>query len=275
MHGYGTVKKFNRGCWKVCRLSNYSTVCRSKSKKGTVNDKKLLNNLYRARASVFELIMCNEWEYWCTFTIDQSKFDRFDLKTYYAAFSQFIRNQNKKESSNIKYIFVPEKHKNGAWHIHGCISGIAPDQMKVNSMGYLTWTKYQEKFGFISMSAIKNIEAVAKYTMKYMTKEAAKNVTELGQHIFYASKGLKRAEETYKGQITLKRVDIKYDYVEVSWCKSEREVNSIVEAGYLKETYDNSTAANILHLLDEKAAIILGGVRGPASEASEPQPLDG
>ena len=40
------------------------------------NDSKLANNLSRAKSKIFELSLCNKWEYFVTFTFDSSKRNR-------------------------------------------------------------------------------------------------------------------------------------------------------------------------------------------------------
>ena len=82
----------------------------------------------RARSVVFQLALCNDWDYFITCTIDGAKYDRYDLKKFYTDFSQWIRDFRKKYSCRIEYFFVPELHENGAWHLHGMIRGI-PDSM--------------------------------------------------------------------------------------------------------------------------------------------------
>lgn len=183
-----------------CRIAGLEDIKSSYQKKYTVNSEKLNCNLSRAKSRVFELAMCNKWDYWCTFTISQEKYNRYDLQTYFKHLSEFIHNQNKRRVSKIKYLFIPEMHKDGAWHIHGFISGIPDNEIIINRNGYKTWSKYQDRFGFMSMSEIKDIDKCSSYALKYMTKDISKNVTELGAHLYYASQKLNVAKVLYRGQ---------------------------------------------------------------------------
>ena len=90
-------------------------------------------------------------------------------------------------------------HQDGAWHIHGFIMGLSENDIVVNDNGYLTWKQYNNKFGFMSMSKIEDLERCSSYALKYMTKDASKNVSELGNHLYYASQKLNVAERIYKG----------------------------------------------------------------------------
>ena len=84
-----------------------------------------LSNILRARKTLDELGNCNEWDYFVTLTVDPGKYDRFDLKSFYKAFSSFKRHLGFRFS----YVFVPEQHKDGAWHLHGLISGLPIEQL--------------------------------------------------------------------------------------------------------------------------------------------------
>ena len=174
---------------------------REHKKKCSANGEKLNNNLSRARSTIKELALCNPWDYFVTFTIDKSKHDRFNLDEYIKAVSEFIHTYNKRlpDEYKVKYLLVPEKHKNGAWHMHGFVKGIAPKDLYTNSYGYLTWRQYEEKFGFISMDVIRDKERAASYIQKYIAKDLDNNVTELNRHLYYCSKGLERADVIYRG----------------------------------------------------------------------------
>lgn len=222
----GTVKQL--GDYKikvthmsVCRMAGYEPVEDNPKNKividtessedkqatinNTVNTKKLTNNLTRAKSKINELALCNPWDFFVTFTIDPTKYDRYDLKSYYKDFSELIHNLNKyrTDENKIKYLFIPEMHKDGAWHIHGLLHGLHDDDLTVNKNGYLSWKKYEEKFGYISLSYVNDKERVASYIVKYITKDMEKNVTELGYHLYYASKGLKKAKLLYRGPLSL------------------------------------------------------------------------
>ena len=164
------------------------------------NEEKLMNNIARARTKIFEYAMCNEFDFFVTMTLDPKKYDRFDLPQFQKDLSQFVRNYRRKYGTEIQYLFIPEKHENGAWHIHGLVKGDIVD-LCVNEHGYLDWHAYSQKFGYISLDAIRDKERCAKYITKYVSKDIDKNVTALGAHLYYASRGLKVAETLYARDI--------------------------------------------------------------------------
>lgn len=183
------------------------------------NDEKLLNNLSRAKARIFELAACNSWDYFVTLTLS-SEYDRENLPLYRKRFTQWVRDQ-RKHGQDIKYLLVPELHKNGAWHLHGFISGVsdvvpfADDDIgntetdinvkkwkadDLNSKGYLNWKPYCKKFGYCSLAPVKDSMRAARYATKYITKEQSSDVLALGQHLFYASIGLDGAKVVQIGK---------------------------------------------------------------------------
>lgn len=179
---------------------------RVRIKKGSVNTNKLDNNIARSKSKIQELALCNGWDYFCTFTINKDKYDRYDFKTYYSDLSKFIANYNRscKPEEQVKYIFVPEMHKDGAWHIHGFLKGIRGGDLYINKHGYLGWKQYEKKFGYISFSQIKDVDRCANYILKYITKDSSKNISELGLHLYYASKKLLTGETIFRGSLNLK-----------------------------------------------------------------------
>lgn len=202
------VKKYGQNTVKIiqmesCRKSGFEEITTT-TKKGTKNTEKLSNNITRAKTNIREYALCNDWDFWCTFTINPQKYDRYHLDEYIKHFTKFIQNYNRRREEHIKYLFIPERHKDGAWHIHGFISGIEEKDIYTNKYGYFTWKQYEEKFGFISMTKLdKDIDKLASYCLKYMSKDLEKSVQDLNAHLYYCSKGLKKAEVLYKGHAIL------------------------------------------------------------------------
>ena len=114
-------------------------------------------------------------------------------------------------------MFVPELHKDGAWHMHGMIYGLSNDDLTLNDNGYYTWQKYNDKFGFMSIDKVQDIDRLSSYILKYITKDVEKSVSELGAHLYYASKGLAKAELVYRGHAYL-HCDYDYEHPD-GYCK--------------------------------------------------------
>lgn len=177
------------------------------------NTQKLENNLSRAKSRVYEIALCNDFEWFVTLTLSPEKYDRYNLDAYKKDLGKFINNYNQRKGKDypVKYLLIPEMHKDGAWHMHGLLSGINPSDLEVNAHGYMDWKSYSKKFGFISMSKINDKIACAKYITKYVTKELG-NV-EMNKQCYMCSKGLNRSELLARSRFDLEGID--WDYEEV------------------------------------------------------------
>lgn len=205
-------------------------------------EKKLANNIIRAKAHIYELAICNDWDYFCTFTIDKTKYDRYDLRKFHIDFTRMIRNLNRKDGYNIKYLLIPEMHKDGAWHMHGLLSGLPDQEVRafdkkehlplyiieklINNESIFSWSRYQNKFGFCDLENIKDIHKVSAYITKYISKELSNTITECNAHMYYASQKLKRAEVVERGFLEDNETDgfeyqFENDYVKTAWITEE------------------------------------------------------
>lgn len=186
----------------------YKIVKHKFSKKGSVyhvrnrrpNSTKFSTSISRARSSCLDILLSNDWSYFLTCTLSPKKGDRFDLDSFHKKLAQFIRNQSKKYNQKFEYLLIPEPHQDGAYHFHGVLNcplsalsrfdGNVP--LKLKTGDFWNWTDYQNSFGFCSLSPIRDSYACALYVLKYITKNTQYRKEDFGQHLFYASQGLKR-----------------------------------------------------------------------------------
>ena len=206
------------------------------SSKGSVNENKLECNIARAKSKIFELAMCNNWQWFFTITLDPGKYDRKDLEKFRKDFSQFIRDYNKKRELKIKYLVIPEEHSKGGWHMHGFLMGLEPSELRLfgqnerlpyyildklkKGFKIYEWESYRKKFGFNNFEFIKNQKACSHYVTKYITKDLVRTVKESGAHLYYCSQGLNRAKEIKRGSF---KTGVNFtwqfenDYIATSW----------------------------------------------------------
>lgn len=78
-------------------------------------------SLRRSKSTVKDIIQSNSWDLWCTFTFNQAKVNRYDMSACKAKMSNWLFNQHK-HSPHLKYIIVPELHKDGALHFHALLA---------------------------------------------------------------------------------------------------------------------------------------------------------
>ncbi|MEG1971596.1 MAG: hypothetical protein RR315_00450 [Oscillospiraceae bacterium] len=218
---YTVIKKFSDNYYSVTQMKHripetfpigFKRECKS-------YDDKLDESLVRSRTRIFELAICNPWEYFGTMTVNGNGYDRFDLNTFYSDFAKFINNVNFTYGLNIKYLLVPEMHKDGAWHMHGMYMNLPIYLMRLFTLkeylpiklrnrivqGYevFEWVSYSKKFGYNWFERIRNPEACCKYFTKYITKDIAKCVQACNANIYYCSQGLKRPTVIMEGDFNL------------------------------------------------------------------------
>lgn len=186
-------------------------------------DTKLDNSISRTRSRVFELALCNAWEYFVTLTLSPAKYDRMNLPAFRRDLSQWIRNQRRLHHIDFCYLLIPEMHQDGAWHMHGLVSGLRADAFEFNAQGFLDYPPYRDKFGYISLSHVRSHERVARYITKYISKDFAARAADLGAHLYYASRGLAGAELLDRGFLHLPdsfKSDYQNDFVKIFWLDS-------------------------------------------------------
>lgn len=221
----------NIGCSEYTPLSRLCTLDDVRKSENA----RFSQSISRTKSRVFELAACNEFQHFCTFTQDEKLRDRFDLSEFRKDFAQLVRNINRGRETKIKYLLIPEKHKNGAWHMHGLLSGLQPDDLRPFELteniperlkkmirggtAVYDWTRYRRAFGYFTCTEIESREACAKYVTKYISKDLQKTVREGGEHLFFASQGLKGRQTLIKNcadPCPVEKWDFENDFIRIS-----------------------------------------------------------
>lgn len=195
-HDYWNIYKFGDS-YKITYVKHGNRPSAGGYKaKGNEAEGRFSQSISRTKNRIFELAACNEFRFFCTFTIDEKKHDRYDLSLFRKDFAQFIRNLNRgrDDDHKIKYLVVPEQHKDGAWHFHGLLLGLTENDLKTNEFGYYDWEAYSKRFGFFNCSPIKKHKSCASYITKYIEKGLEDRKCENSSHLYFASQGLRGAE---------------------------------------------------------------------------------
>ena len=175
------------------------------------SEDKLLNNIRRAQMKIEAYALCNEWDWFGTFTLNPEYRDRKDLDGFRDSLMHFIRDKRVKYGCDIRALLVPELHKNKeGWHMHGLIAGLPLEALRVFTEreripryikgkvkageAVYDWPEYRERFGWVDIEPVKNRDAAARYITKYLRKDGettAKHL-ELGKHLYYVTRGLNK-----------------------------------------------------------------------------------
>lgn len=257
LSNYSTIRKYNESAYKLVSfkyIRDSAPEEQKRAKRGEKNREKLNNNISRTRSAVYDLSASNPWEYFVTFTLDSKKYSRENLEAFRRDFSKKVTNFNAYHCTSIKYLLIPEYHKDGkCWHMHGLMMGITEDMLtpftldmhlpyrildKLKEGGKVyDWKFYSEQFGFCDIEPIRNHEAVCKYITKYITKELAMSIKELNSHCYYASKGLNRSKIIKRGMLEKEFApDYENEYIRVKTVRSEAEALSYFTPDITYET---------------------------------------
>lgn len=185
--------------------------------------KRSAESLSRTRSKVFELSLCNSFEYFFTLTFNPEKFNRANLKDCYSKVANYIKNYNNRKDADIKYLLIPERHEDGSWHFHGLMKNVpfellhefTPADWDLSKGKRLPhrliksvksgkkvyhWEYMTANFGWNTLEDVQSVMRVSKYITKYITKSMSDSLSsEPDAHLYYCSKGLARSRLCKQG----------------------------------------------------------------------------
>lgn len=143
---------------------------REKGKKAEGDDR--LRSMRRARAKLRRLALSNEFDWFVTLTLDPQKIDRYDPKAIMQKVNRWLDNMVRRHG--LRYVLVPEQHKDGAYHFHGFFAGDirAVESGHYDSAGHMFYNLPQWEWGFTTALRLYGTysQAVA-YVCKYIGKQ--------------------------------------------------------------------------------------------------------
>ena len=157
----------------------------------------LNESLMRSKRTILDYALNNNFNFFVTFTFDESKINRSNFNACKNKILKAFDNFKQRYDSEFKYILVPELHKNGiAIHFHGLIYTTNFDLLKKLYFSKVYFTNvYRHEFFFKRFGAnclipiINSTERVAFYITKYISKSNVR----VFSNSFFVSKGLNRS----------------------------------------------------------------------------------
>lgn len=186
------IKNYNGNDFRIyCVRSGKNENCKKIETFFEKDDKKECErvSLSRSKRVIKELALSNPFTHFATITVSSQNADRFSLTECQTLLRKKFKSLKRKNKDFI-YLFITEKHENGAFHFHGLVGGI--DNYYTNENGFLSHSHFDE-IGFNSFSVIKDFTKCCNYITKYITKNCVRN--ESGT-IYISSRGLKKAEKS-------------------------------------------------------------------------------
>lgn len=173
------------------------------------------NARFQARNRLIEIIKANsDFNYFFTGTFDPRKWNRKNFRELLNSLTRWLRRRE------IKYILIPEPHKDGSIHFHGFFNAsVEPflaefdlsqklprritDGLK-EGREIFNCPDYAKMFGWVSIEKVRNLEASAVYVSKYVSKSFDNDGARFSYHRYFCSIGLKRP---YDDIPTEKKID--------------------------------------------------------------------
>ena len=153
-------------------------------------------SMRRARAKLRRLAMANSFEYFVTLTLDKTRIDRYDPKVIIKALNTWLDNMVRR--NGLRYILVPERHKDGALHFHGFF---AADRLELTDSGHSdscgnpVYNLPQWGYGFSTALRLRGeYPRAVGYVCKYIGKQ--QGVRPMGRW-YYSGGRLKEPAKTY------------------------------------------------------------------------------
>lgn len=154
-----------------------------------------ISSVRRTKTTVQDIVLCNDFDLFCTFTFDPKKIDRYNYNKCLSCMRRWFSHQRElslKYGKTLKYIVIPEQHKDGAWHFHGLMSGYS-STLKDTGLRTQSLRKIYNitsfRSGFTTAVQIDDKRAVSTYITKYISKSFIKTFN--GRR-FFCSQGLIR-----------------------------------------------------------------------------------
>ena len=106
---------FGGAGWELS--DKWDSTPRRNHKKDTPSAEDIDRSRRRAAAKCREYALCNDFDYFVTLTLDPKKIDRYSISEAVKRLRVWLDNRVRR--NGLKYILVPELHKDGAVHFHG------------------------------------------------------------------------------------------------------------------------------------------------------------
>lgn len=166
----------------------------------------------RARSQVRDIALSNPFTHFVTLTLDPARVDRYDMFAITRKLNAWLSNQVQRRG--LKYVLVPERHKDGAIHFHGFFNDalervdsgtmIPPDGGKprrprskaqrdawAENGGRVVWNLPGWSLGFTTALELRgDYHKAVSYVCKYIGKQGDKP----GGRWFYSGGDLARPE---------------------------------------------------------------------------------
>jgi hypothetical protein len=161
-------------------------------------------SLRRTLQQMQDIVKCNEFNWFATFTFDPKKHPAYDEKYCSDKMRNWLKNQQRLHG-HFNYILVREPMKDGKWHFHALLGAFTGDFYETGKLRgadnhkMYKITSWQKNYGFADMEPIANKQKLTSYIMKYIQKDI--DIVGFGKKRFWASNGLNLPPKRYDDEL--------------------------------------------------------------------------
>lgn len=139
----------------------------------------ITRSIRRAKQNIYDYVICNsDLDLFVTLTLDKENVNRYDYKEIIKKLNNWL--DNNKRRNNLKYVLVPEHHKDGAIHFHGFFNSSSlrlVDSGHKTVKGQVIYNLPQFRLGFTTgIKTVGSRTKIANYICKYITKQTDNKV---------------------------------------------------------------------------------------------------
>ena len=176
----------------------------------------LQKSINRTKTKISDYVLCNNFSHFATFTFDPSnpkvktEENRHDFQKMASLLKNWLKteqlNHFRRHGRKFRYLIVPERHKNGAWHFHALLENYKneTENFYTRKNKYITVSELKSKkkdknrkfitrynLGRSEIAPIKDKTKMSSYIKKYITKEL---IQDKNAKRYWCSKNLKTPE---------------------------------------------------------------------------------
>ena len=176
----------------------------------------LQKSINRTKTKISDYVLCNNFSHFATFTFDPSnpkvktEENRHDFQKMASLLKNWLKteqlNHFRRHGRKFRYLIVPERHKNGAWHFHALLENYKneTENFYTRKNKYITVSELKSKkkdknrkfitrykLGRSEIAPIKDKTKMSSYIKKYITKEL---IEDKNAKRYWSSRNLKQPE---------------------------------------------------------------------------------
>lgn len=147
----------------------------------------------RTRKTIYDIARSDCWDWFFTLTFDPKKIDRYDYDVCSKKLHYWLSNMHKK-APYMKYLVVPEQHKDGAWHFHGLFKNVDGLDFRFSGKrdrrNRRIYNVDSYRWGFTTATRISDFRRASSYLCKYVTKDLCLHTK--GKKRYWCSRNVER-----------------------------------------------------------------------------------